>query len=96
MTFKRPWALNRSGEFSTTSEASLWNVITDHLLSLPLIQERLLQLLLPPGVWALYDDGGHLSVEPPPVEESVSQSISGPNPPAIPIFSVSAVRSVCK
>ncbi len=62
MNFKRPWALNYLGEFGTTSEASLWNVITDRLLSLPLVQERLLQLLLPPGVWALHD-------EPLPVEK---------------------------
>ncbi len=46
VNFKHPWVINYSGEFSTTSEASLWNVITDHLLSLPLVQERLLQLLL--------------------------------------------------
>ncbi len=44
----------------------------NHLLFLPLVQWAL-QLLFPPGVWALSDDGGHLSVESPPMEESVSQ-----------------------
>ncbi len=47
--------------FFTTSEVSLWNVITDRLLPLPLVQEQLLQL---PGVWALHD-------EPPPVEKLI-------------------------
>ncbi len=38
---------------------------------IPLVQERLLQLLLPPGVWALHD-------EPPPVEKLFSNTISRP------------------
>ncbi len=78
MTFKY-LPINYSGEFGTTSKTSPGNVIMDHLLSLPLVQQWPLQLLLPPGVWALSDEGGHLSVEPPPVEESVSlYTVSGP------------------